>query len=164
MKKLILIRHAKSDWHSDARSDFERPLNDRGKQAAPLIGSRLAKRNCRPDVLISSPAKRASSTAKRIAREIDYPAETIVYDNEIYEACLNTLLRLVNNLDDRYTRVMLIGHNPGFSELGEWFTSAAPDWLPTCGLLELELPVDSWAEIFEGCATLARYDYPKKTS
>lgn len=163
MKKLTLIRHAKSDWHTAAATDFERPLNGRGEKAAPLMGQRLAARGCSPDRLLSSPAERARQTAKKIAEEIDYPQGRIDYREEIYEASLKTLVGIMHNLDAHDTDVILIGHNPGFSELGEWLTPEAPDWLPTCGVLELELPVERWSQAEEGCAALLRYDWPKKS-
>ena len=162
MKKLILIRHAKSDWHSAAATDFDRPLNARGKKAAPLMGEQLAARSSSPDLLLSSPAKRARQTAKKIARQIAYPETEIRYDEGIYEASLTTLVKLIHRLADRCDSIILIGHNPGFSELGKWLTPEAPDWLPTCGLLELELPIDNWAETTQGCATLQQYNYPKQ--
>lgn len=164
MKKLTLIRHAKSDWNTAVNSDFERPLNQRGKTAAPLMGERLAGRGCQPDLLLSSPAKRARQTAKRVARQIGHPKDDIVYNQEIYEADLDTLTELIRELDDRYQEVMLFGHNPGFSELGEWLTPEAPEWLPTCGLLELELPIEHWEQVEQDCASLVLYDYPKKKS
>jgi len=162
MKRLTLIRHAKSDWSSAAKSDFERPLNGRGKKAAPLMGKRLAECGSAPDRLISSPAKRARQTAVKIAKEIGYPKDRVEYCEAIYEADLQTLINLVRNLDDRHSDVILIGHNPGFSELGQWLSSEAPEWLPTCGLVTLELAIASWAETGADCADLLRYDYPKK--
>ena len=162
MKKLTLLRHAKSDWNSAATSDFDRPLNQRGKKAAPLMGTRLAERDSSPELLLSSPAKRARQTATIIAEQVDYPEERIEFAEEIYDAARLTLINLVKSLSDDFEDVMLIGHNPGFSELGEWLTPEAPDWLPTCGLLELELVCASWTEIGENCATLLLYDYPKK--
>ncbi len=162
MKKLTLIRHAKSDWHSEAATDFDRPLNNRGQKAAPLMGQRLADRGCTPDLIISSPAKRARQTAEKIAEQIDYPETDIEYREAIYEASLRTLVQLVLNLDEKLDDVILVGHNPGFSELGQWLNLEANDWLPTCGLLELELAVDDWTQISEECADLLLYDYPKK--
>lgn len=164
MKHLILIRHAKSDWHSAADSDFERPLNKRGKKAAPLMGQRLAARGYDPDRMVSSPAERARQTVGEIAKEINFPQQDIEFHEAIYEADLTTLLNLVRNLDDDADTIILVGHNPGFSELGQWLSDAAPDWLPTCGLLELELPIDSWAQINEQAAELLCYDYPKNTA
>ena len=164
MKKLTLIRHGKSDWHSAAETDFDRPLNGRGKRAAVTMGERLAAANNRPDLLVSSPAKRARKTARLIAAELDYPDEQIIFCEEIYEAALETLIELMYSLDDEIDQVVMVGHNPGFSELGQWLTSAAPDWLPTCGLLELELPIDSWADTEENCAKRLSYDYPKRST
>lgn len=162
MKKLVLIRHAKSDWHSNAATDFERPLNKRGRKNAPIMGKRLAERGCSPDLLLSSPAQRARETAEAIAEQFNLTAADITFEQSIYEASLATLTKLVHSLDDELENVILIGHNPGVSELGEWLTDDAPEWLPTCGLLALELTIDVWSEASAGCAFLAAYDYPKK--
>lgn len=162
MKKLTLIRHAKSDWHSAADSDFDRPLNGRGQKAAPLMGQRLAERGASPELIISSPAIRAYQTANMIAEQIEYPETEIEFREEIYEASLKTLINIIEQLDDGRTEIILIGHNPGFTYLGQWLSPTAPDCLPTCGLLEMELPIDSWAHIYEGCAKLSLFDYPKR--
>ncbi len=162
MKSLTLIRHGKSDWQSAADSDFDRPLNGRGKKAAVTMGERLAAAGHIPDQLVSSPAKRARKTARLIATALDYPEPQIIFCDEIYEATLETLIDLLNNLDNEADSVILVGHNPGFSELGQWLTGDAPAWLPTCGLLKLELPIDSWSQSAENCAEILVYDYPKK--
>jgi len=161
MKRLTLIRHGKSDWSSAAKTDFDRPLNKRGEKAAPLMGQRLAVRGCLPDLLVSSPATRARRTAELIASKLEYLLTRIKYDQDIYEADLKCLVELLQTLDDSASNVILFGHNPGFSELGRWLTPQAPDWLPTCGLLELDLPVDRWSEVDTGCAVLRHYDFPK---
>jgi len=162
MKKLTLIRHAKSDWHSAAETDFDRPLNGRGKKAAALMGQRLAERGCSPHLILSSPARRAYETAETIAKLLDYPITEITFDRSIYEASLKTLIKLVRELDDELENAILVGHNPGFSELGEWLSDDAPEWLPTCGLLDLELAISDWAEAAEDCGIVSGYDYPKK--
>jgi len=162
MKRLTLIRHGKSDWHSPADSDFDRPLNERGKRAAVTMGERLAAADKIPGLLVSSPAKRARTTARLIARELDYPEQKIVFAAEIYDAALETLIELLCSIDDKVEQLLMVGHNPGFSELGQWLSNAAPDWLPTCGQLELELPIDSWTDAEEACARLLAYDYPKR--
>ncbi len=162
MKRLTLIRHAKSDWHSPVDNDFDRPLNERGKRAAVTMGERLAAADKIPTLLISSPARRARTTACLLARELDYPEQQIVFAAEIYDAALETLVELLGNLDDQVDQLLMVGHNPGFSELGQWLSSASPDWLPTCGQLELELQIARWADAEEGCARLISYDYPKR--
>lgn len=163
MKKLILIRHAKSDWHAEAATDFDRPLNKRGKKNAPAMGQRLAEHGCIPDLLLSSPAQRARETAEAVAKQLNLAKADISYDRSIYEATLETLIELVRKLDNELENVILIGHNPGISELGEWFTDDAPEWLPTCGLLALELTIDAWNDVAASCAYLVAYEYPKKS-
>lgn len=164
MKRLTLIRHGKSDWHSPVDSDFDRPLNKRGRNAAITMGERLAAAGQIPDLLVSSPAQRARSTASLIAGELDYPAQQIAFAAEIYDATLETLLGILGQQDDTVVQLLMVGHNPGFSELGQWLSNAAPDWLPTCGLLELELPIDRWRDIENNCARLIAYDYPKRST
>ncbi|PLY05425.1 MAG: hypothetical protein C0622_01675 [Desulfuromonas sp.] len=161
MKRLTLIRHAKSAWGDPALDDFDRPLNSRGKTAAPRMGEHLARDGLCPDLIVSSPAKRARKTARLIARELDYPAEAILYRQQIYEAELDTLIELVHGLPEE-EHVMLVGHNPGMSELGQWFNPEAPDWLPTCAVLTLELDIGAWQNAACGSGVIGRYDYPKK--
>jgi len=162
MKRLILTRHAKSSWDDRRLSDFDRPLNRRGKQAAPLMGQRLAEKNIEPDAIITSPAKRARKTAGLIAKEIDFDRAAIEEDETIYEASLTDLLALVKNLDDSQHEVMLVGHNPGFTELGNFLADKRIDNLPTCGILCIDFPAESWSEIDAGAGKLVFFDYPKK--
>lgn len=160
MKKLTLIRHAKSDWSSGAASDFERPLNRRGNKAAPMMAGRILKRGSVPDLLVSSPAQRAAETATLLAQGLGLAQEQIIFHRNIYEASLATLIDIIRQLSAP-EHIALIGHNPGLSHLGLWLCPQAPEWLPTCAVLELELAVDDWAAVTPGCATLAGYDYPK---
>jgi len=162
LKTLYLVRHAKSDWKSAANSDFERPLNKRGLKAAPLMGARLQQQACAPDLFLSSPARRAQQTAKLLATALDYPQENIEFVPAIYAAELALLIALIQKLPEPATTALLVGHNPGFSNLGKWLSPAAPDWLPTCGLLDLRLDIARWSEVYEGCAELLHYDYPKR--
>jgi len=162
MKKLTLVRHAKSDWHSASATDFDRPLNARGKKAAITMGERLAASDSAAELLVSSPAKRARKTARLIARMLDYREKQIDYREDIYEARLDTLIDLLHDLDDSTEEITMIGHNPGFSELGRWLNNAAPAWLPTCGMLVLTLPINSWSQAEEGCAEILVFDDPKK--
>lgn len=162
MKRLTLIRHAKSDWSDATLSDFDRPLNSRGKKAAPKMGQRMAVAEVFPDLLISSPAKRARKTAHLIAYEIGCKKEAIIYQPEIFEAKLKTLIKLIAELPE-VDHVALIGHNPGLTDLAGWLNSEAPNWLPTCAVICFELGVDSWGEINQGCGTILLYDFPKKS-
>ncbi len=162
MKRLTLIRHAKSDW-SAAQPDFDRPLNERGKKTAPMMGKRILKRGDIPDLLISSSAKRARKTACFIAQELAIPKDRIIYQTIIYEAKIRTLLTLIDELPE-LEHIALIGHNPGLTELAEWLCPDSPDWLPTCAVLTLELDIERWEQNHQGCARVLNYDFPKKSA
>jgi phosphohistidine phosphatase len=161
MKKLTLIRHAKSDWNSGVASDFDRPLNRRGNKAAPMMAARIRERKRIPDLLVSSPAQRAVETAELLAHELDLQQEQIIYQRDIYAATPATLVEMIHQLPGA-EHIALIGHNPGLSEMGLWLCPQAPEWLPTCAVLELELAADDWSAVSANCATLLYYDYPKK--
>lgn len=162
MKNLTLIRHAKSDLSQGTDSDFDRTLNARGKKAAPIIGLRMNKANIQPDLLICSPAQRAKTTAELLADELEYKQTDIIYETDIYEASINTLINLIARFP-AYEHIALIGHNPGLSDLAEWLCPEQSDWLPTCAVLSLELAITDWAAINKHCASVVHYDYPKKT-
>ena len=135
MKRLYVIRHAKSSWNNPVLTDFERPLNKRGKQNAPFMGKRLKESEVQPDFFLASPAKRALKTAKTIAKEIDFPKKHIVTDESIYLAGVSTLLTVIRNIDDSCHQVILVGHNPGLTELAEYLTNQRFDNIPTCGIV-----------------------------
>lgn len=164
MKRLTLLRHAKSSWKDDALPDLDRPLSRRGRQDAPRMGRRLRERGFSPDALIASPAKRARATAKAVAQELGYPVEKILRDEAIYEADLTALLRLIRHLDEAWGHVMLVGHNPGLAELAGFLAGSPVERFPTCAVAELELDVETWSEAREACAALVLLDYPKRNS
>src|SRR5690606_26806123 len=115
-KHLFIIRHAKSDWSFDV-SDYDRPLNSRGFKNAPKMAERMAKYAIRPQELISSPAKRAITTAQIFAEQLAVPVNEIKLEPRIYEALPNMLLQLISELDNRLECVAFFGHNPGFTLL-----------------------------------------------
>jgi phosphohistidine phosphatase len=162
MKRLYLIRHAKSSWKEAMVTDFERPLNKRGKRDAPLMAKRLKSYQIQPDLLISSPAKRAAKTAKIIAEEIDFPRKRIVYDESIYEAGVSSLVHVIRHLENSVNHVMLVGHNPGLTMVANFLTNTVIENIPTCGIVCVEFPTDCWEEIEAGNGTIVFFDYPKK--
>ena len=162
MKRLILIRHAKSSWNNPGLTDFDRPLNKRGKRDAPVMGKRLKNRDVKPDLIISSPAKRALKTARIIAEEIGYPKVKIVTHASIYGEGMSALLELIRNLDDSHNRVIMFGHNPDFTMLAEHLTDHRVGNMPTCGIFCVDFEVDSWKQISERKGLFVFFDYPKK--
>ena len=159
MRKLYIIRHAKSSWKDLSLSDFERPLNKRGIKDAPLMGDMLKRKNILPDIIISSPAKRAKATAKVIAKEINY-TKPIVYDSDIYEAGMSTLRNIVNSIDNKNKSVFLFGHNPGLGMLVDIFVGLYEN-IPTCGIVGIEFNCKKWEDISATNAKLSSFKYPK---
>ena len=162
MLTLFLIRHAKSSWNIPGIDDFDRPLNDRGERNAPFMGKQLAVRNEKPGVLLSSPANRAFSTAKHIARELGYDQNDIVKKNELYHAGVHTWLKVVNELDPEQDSVMIFGHNDGITEFANYLTRAYIDHIPTCGIVKIRFDFDDWKMVSEGTGELVYFDYPKR--
>ena len=162
MKKLYLARHAKSSWKEQDLDDFERPLNKRGKRDAPFIGQKLKEKNILPDLIISSPARRAITTAKKLAEQMGYPEEKIVEDENIYEAGGGELLSIIQRVDDKHNSLMMVGHNPAFTSLHNYIADQYIDNIPTCSVAFIELNVESWKEVEPNTGTLVDFLYPKK--
>jgi phosphohistidine phosphatase len=162
MKTLILVRHAKSSWDDPSRDDRERPLNGRGKKDAPAMGERLAKLGIEPDLILSSPAVRALTTAEIFAKALDYKRKKIVEDERIYASSPAILLNIIHALDNDAKCAMLFGHNPEFSDLAHGF-SAQIDDLPTCAVVEMHFDVKAWPAISRETLKRMELHVPKKT-
>jgi len=162
MKELFIIRHAKSSWENSSLRDFDRPLNKRGKRDAPRMAKVLSDMEYNPDLIISSPANRAITTAKTIAKGIDFPQERIQERMEIYGASVSGMLDLINKIDDKHNRVYLFGHNPTFTMLAEFLSGEYFGNLPTCGIIGLGFDFDSWKMISAETGDNFYYGYPKK--
>jgi phosphohistidine phosphatase len=161
MKTLTLVRHAKSSWDHPGLTDFERPLNQRGIRDAPRMGSRLAARNEPPQSIISSPAVRALTTAKVIASALGYRAAGIIADERLFHAYSEQLLDVIRGFDASLRHVMLVGHNPGLTNLVEQLAQAGIANIPTCGIVVIDFSIDHWRDLSDGAGELLLFDYPK---
>jgi phosphohistidine phosphatase len=164
LKTLYLIRHAKSSWDNANQPDFERPLNQRGEHDAPIMAKFINEKNFKPDLLISSPATRAFSTAQIFATEFQYNTENILTDNRIYEAGIRELISVVREIDDSYQTVFLFGHNPGLTSLTNLLGDKYIPEMPTCAIVELRFEINKWKEIERHTGKIFLFDYPKKHS
>lgn len=162
MKTLYLIRHAKSSWDFPELDDFQRPLNGRGKKDAPRMGRFLADKGILPERIISSPAKRAFKTARKMARELGYPKTEIVRDKAIYHAWPDRLLKIVIDLSDALSSVMLFGHNPGLTEFTNRLAGTAIENIPTAGAVGIEFDVHHWRDIGYGSGRLLFFHFPRE--
>lgn len=160
MKQLIIVRHAKSDWGNPDLRDFDRPLNKRGKTNAPEMAHRLVKKQIKPKLIVSSPALRALTTAKFFADTWQMPLAEIREEPKIYEASVSTLLKVINNFDNKYDQIAMFGHNPGFTDLLNYLNGHIYE-MATCSVAIVEFPFEDWAMISEGTAKVVLFDYPK---
>lgn len=145
MKKLLLLRHAKSSWEDTSLPDFERPLNERGLRAAPTIGRYMREQKLQPDLVICSPAKRTRETIALVLEAAGIKRD-VRYDERIYEASVSTLLEIVSQIEDDKAEVLLVGHNPGFENLLERLTGESIR-MPTAALARIALDAERWREI-----------------
>ena len=160
-KQLIIVRHGKSDHGTYGITDFERPLNVRGNENAPEMAARLKNREILPDLLVSSPAKRALSTAKHFAAGFGISAAAIQEEQAIYEADSSTLLNAINRFDNKYNRIFLFGHNPGLTDLLNYLTDANLYNLPTAGIAVIDFPSNDWTLVSQYTGNLLLFDFPK---
>ena len=162
MKTLYLVRHAKSSWKYPDLDDFERPLNKRGRKNAPLMGKILKKLKVTPDLIISSPANRAATTARILAAKINYPLENIRYNEALYECSEGALIQIVRHIDDGVAEAMVVGHNPGLNGMANFLGNRSISNIPTAGVYCLGFNIASWTKIAENCGKSIFFEFPKK--
>ena len=147
MKKLLIMRHGKSDWGAGSQRDFDRPLNERGRRDAPKIGSELKNRGLTPDLILSSPAERAKQTAEKASKSLEYKNE-IQWEESFYFGYFREILEKLNKVDDSNETVMIVGHNPTWSDLTEKLSGKYFD-MKTANVCILEFN-GSWKDLQEG--------------
>jgi phosphohistidine phosphatase len=160
-KILYLVRHAKSSWKDQSLGDRARPLNKRGRRNSPEMGRRMAAQGHMPDIIISSPANRAYTTARNIAQELGIGESEIVTDDDLYFSGSGGMLGVLENVDDHHRRVMMVGHNPTMTDLLN--TLAGTDvWnMVTCAVAIIGFDMDSWSDVRQTDGELIGYGYPK---
>jgi phosphohistidine phosphatase len=162
LKNLFLTRHAKSSWSNPGLADIDRPLNERGKKTAPFMGKLIVDKGEKPELLISSPANRALSTAKAFGEVMGLVENDIIVNRAIYGAGAQQLLELVQNQDDLHKSIMLFGHNPTFTSFVNMLTGSNIMNVVTCGVVRINFEYSSWIDIDFGSGRLVYYEYPKK--
>jgi phosphohistidine phosphatase len=162
LKILTIVRHAKSSWKDTSLSDRKRPLNTRGERDAPVMGRRIHEHGIRPSLIITSPAKRAWTTAKIIAREIHYPLEFLQREDGLYLASLDEILDTIVAQDNGFNNLMIVGHNPGLTDFANFLVPGLTNNLPTAGVVSVEIDQDDWSLYTQPQARLLVHDWPKK--
>lgn len=169
VKKLTLLRHAKSGWDDPVARDFDRPLNARGKRAALRIGEYLREHDLHYDLVLASPAARVVETIERLAEAI---GETIApaWDKRIYLASAVSLLDVIQEADDRYDSLLMVGHNPGLEDLvlmmvpdrpGDEARDQIEEKFPTAAIAEISFAVDRWEDVRPNSGELSLFVRPR---
>ena len=161
MKTLLIIRHAKSSWDNATMSDIDRPLHDRGKRDGPVMAGRLIKAGVKIDLFVSSPAKRARSTAGIFIHEFGRKEKDIVIVPQLYHAQVQDFKEIVAGLDDKHDSIALFSHNPGITSFANILSSVRLDNMPTCGIFAVTGMGVSWKEFLSAGTTFWFFDYPK---
>jgi phosphohistidine phosphatase len=160
-KTLYLVRHAKSSWQDASLDDRDRPLNNRGRRAAPDMGRRLVEQGHQPDLIIASPARRARSTASIIAAETGYPETAIRLEEALYFEGVVRMCEVLEALPDHYENVMLVGHNPAITSLLNAISDTSIANMPTCAIAIIRYDMETWTDLRSEDGQLVGYDYPK---
>lgn len=158
MLTLYIVRHAYAEEGDRHTKDFDRHLNGKGMGQAMKAGRKLKERGVKPDLMVSSPASRALTTAELIAERIGYDRDEIIQEEEMYNASFRTLLLLVQKLPDDKHEVMITGHNPGFSYMAEHLSHKETNGLPKAGMVKITFDTDRWALASEDTSAFAWQD------
>lgn len=162
IKRLYLIRHAKSSWEDPDQSDLERPLHKRGKRDAPFMSKLLKKEKVKADAIYTSPAVRALATAIIFAEELGFSKDKIEIEKKIYLSGIKELSEVVNSISEKHSTVLLFGHNPDLTNFCNLLGDQYIGGMPTCSIAGLEFNVKSWKDVERGCGKLILFEYPRK--
>ena len=159
-KTLFLLRHARAAEKTAEQQDLQRELNSVGLQNSTRMGINFEKNNVHFDIIITSPAVRAKTTASLVAEQIRYDTNKIHVNEEVYEASPRTLLQVVNQLKNEWNTVLIVGHNPSITYVSEYLTNDEIGNITTCGVVKIAFDMDSWEQVSEGTGKLVSYEYP----
>jgi len=162
MKQVIFIRHAKSSWDNPSLRDIDRPLNSRGLRDAPFMAQLMAGKALRVDALVSSPARRAMDTAQYFAKAFDVENNDIQQVASLYHADPEEVLSVIQNLEASLGSILIFGHNPGYTELANFFSPEYIGNVPTCGIFEVIAPVEHWKDFNQDSGRMVAFHYPKQ--
>lgn len=161
MKTILLIRHAKSSWGDLTLDDFERPLNDRGKEDAPKMAKRLFKKKIPIDSFISSPAKRAKKTAEIFSEQYGNKKSEIIFKPSLYEAGVQAFYDVIASAPRGSDSIAIFSHNPGITDFANRLTATRIDNMPTCSIFAVKAETDDWSSFEQSSKEFYFFDFPK---
>jgi phosphohistidine phosphatase len=161
MKTIIITRHAKSSWQQLQQLDFERPLNERGHNDAPMMGQRLLQKNIGIDTIISSTAIRAKQTAEHIAEAIQFNKQQITFFQDLYHAQPDKIDEVISSIDDAKSTAIVVCHNPGITYWANEQIDYIVNDMPTCGMICYTADCMHWHEFKNTKKQFVFLDFPK---
>ncbi len=161
MKRVLIIRHAKSSWAEIGQRDFDRPLNERGLRDAPEMARRLIQRNITIDLFVSSAANRALTTTKLMMQKMKMSEDQLEIKEELYHAPPSVILSAINDTPDQYNTIAVVCHNPGITVFTNMIQGLSIDNVPTCGVLILTTTAPTWKQVTLKNLSFEFFDYPK---
>lgn len=162
MRTVCFVRHAKSSWDDPTLDDIDRPLNKRGKRDAPVMARRMREAGIIPDLIVTSPAKRARKTAKFFQAEFELPATQFIVELSLYDASPDDVVTVIRHLDNASRTVFLFGHNPTMTFLANRFPGVRIDNVPTCGIFQVKSMAPTWDAWTPETCTFIGFYYPKQ--
>jgi len=165
-RRLLIMRHAKSDWGTPGDRDFDRPLAKRGQRDAPRMGEWLLAQGLVPDLVLASPARRAQETASKVCKVLDIGKQTVHWEPRIYDATRADLIEVLADCPTDRRLVLLVGHNPGLEELLEYLVRgsgtlpAGDKTLPTAAVASVRVKAD-WRKLTAGSGRIERWMCPR---
>lgn len=162
MKRVFLIRHAKSSWSDPGLTDFDRPLNNRGYSDGPLMARKLAEKVGGVDCIYSSTAKRAIETTNFFVEEQQFNFSELIMEDQLYHASAKKILEIISTADNSHSSLAIVGHNPGLTQLANDFSNVTIDNVPTTGIFAVEFEIENWENILTKNGSLLFFDYPKR--
>jgi phosphohistidine phosphatase len=163
MKILHLVRHAKADSSGSTPKDFYRPLTSQGMMDAARMARNLTETGVKIDAIIASPAERTTRTAEIFADQLKFDSEKVIYHEELYDGRLQEYLVVINEIEDKNTEAILVGHNPNISYIAEYLSGEDVGDVPTSGIVSIQFDVKNWTEIVKKSGKLLAYVSPNQT-
>lgn len=161
MKRVFVLRHAKSSWKYPELSDFERPLNKRGKRDAPEMALRFVESGFSTDGIITSPAVRALAIAEIFADILPIKKNDFLQERRLYHASPDEITQVISAAPEDFDNLMIVGHNPGLTDFINAKTNEFLDNLPTSGIYGIAFDINRWADIEHIKGEKFYYNYPK---
>ena len=161
MKKLYLMRHSKSAWENEAVTDFERPLNERGRKDAPVMAKWIKQNEFEFDYIVSSPATRTLITCRIVLEYLEIPFSQINIDERLYEGNVEDVVGLIQEFPNDLESAILFGHNPTIHNLAIFLAKFKYEHVKTSSFIEIVLDIENWADVLSGCGVVSHFVYPK---